>query len=96
VYVCKQAFDLIDGKGEGFLNPGKIRTALKEYGKYIASIELVYQICYDFDKDMNGKIDFKEFMDMMKMRPCESDSKEDIQKVFDDINEYRDNQGITP
>lgn len=62
IHIYKQAFDLIDSRNEGWLNPGKIRAACKEFGKYNASIELVYQIYADFDNDMNGKIDFEEFV----------------------------------
>lgn len=87
----------MDQCGEGWLNPGKIRTALKEFGKYNASIELVYQIYADFDNDMNGKIDFEEFVQMMKMLPCSQDTEDDIEKTYHDITQYKDDgEGISP
>ena len=35
---------------------------------------------------MNGTIGFEEFLDIMRMRPCEKDSEQDIQDNFDKID----------
>jgi Ca2+-binding EF-hand superfamily protein len=34
---------------------------------------------------MNGKIDFEEFVSMMKMLPYAQDTEDDIEKTFYDI-----------
>lgn len=87
----------MDARGEGWLNPGKIRSALRNYCDIESSIETVYQIYADFDSDMNGKIDFDEFISMMHMQPYKQDQNSDIEKVFHDITQYRDDgKGLTP
>ncbi len=37
----------------------------------------------DIDKDGTGEIEFDEFLDLMTSRLAGSDSKEDIQKIFE-------------
>lgn len=83
VHIFKQVFDLIDQTNEGFLNPGKIRNAMKKFGNYSAGLQLIYEIQSNFDNNLDGKIDFDEFVRMMKMKPCQQDSAEDIKNIFD-------------
>lgn len=40
----------------------------------------------DFDNDESGIIEFREFIKMMTMRPCDLDSKDDIERVFSNID----------
>ncbi|EAR94400.1 EF hand protein (macronuclear) [Tetrahymena thermophila SB210] len=95
VHIYKQVFDLYDQTGEGYLNPGKIRNAMKKYGNYNASLQLVYEIQSNFDNNLDGKIDFEEFVRMMRMKPCQQDSAEDVKHIFQQISNYQD-EGITP
>lgn len=37
----------------------------------------------DMDKDGSGEIDFDEFLDLMTSRLAGSDTKEDVQKIFE-------------
>jgi len=40
----------------------------------------------DFDTDESGIIEFREFVKMMTIKPCEEDTLEDIEKVFNHID----------
>ena len=41
----------------------------------------------DFDTDESGIIEFKEFVGMMKMKPCKDDTEDDIRNIFDSIDQ---------
>ena len=45
-----------------------------------------------FDTDDGGEISFKEFVKLMTQKPCESDTVEDIERIFEYIDE--DNKGF--
>ena len=47
-----------------------------------AKNQTIYEMIGDIDKDGSGEIDFDEFLDLMTARMGDTDSKEDIQKVF--------------
>ena len=40
----------------------------------------------DFDTDESGIIEFREFIKMMTVKPCELDTENDIEKVFNHID----------
>ncbi len=44
-----------------------------------------------FDADDGGEISFKEFVKLMTQKPSENDSIEDIERIFEYIDE--DNKG---
>ncbi|KAL4511617.1 hypothetical protein ABPG72_012462 [Tetrahymena utriculariae] len=96
IHIYKQVFDLYDQTAEGYLNPGKIRNAMKKFGNYNPSLQLVYEIISNFDNNLDGKIDFEEFVRMMRMKPCQQDSVEDIQHIFQQIVSNYQDEGITP
>jgi Ca2+-binding EF-hand superfamily protein len=41
----------------------------------------------DFDTDESGIIEFREFVKMMTIKPCEEDTADDIEKVFNHIDQ---------
>ena len=43
----------------------------------------------EFDGDESGAIEFAEFVRMMVLNPCESDTEQDIRRVFDQIDRER-------
>jgi Ca2+-binding EF-hand superfamily protein len=45
-----------------------------------------------FDADDGGEITFKEFVKLMTQRPCQSDTEEDIERIFQNFDE--DNKGF--
>lgn len=55
-----------------------LRRAFETIGKYNPKKSLIYKILADFDSDQSGIIEFKEFVKMMTMKPCEEDSEEDL------------------
>ena len=46
----------------------------------------------DFDTDESGIIEFREFVKMMTIKPCEDDTKDDIEKIFNHID--MDGKGV--
>jgi Ca2+-binding EF-hand superfamily protein len=40
-----------------------------------------------FDKDESGNIDFREFLKMIHEKPYQTDTREDMQRVFNEIDQ---------
>ena len=49
----------------------------------------IYNMISDMDENSNGEIDFDEFLDMMTARISESNTKEDLQRIFKLFDEDR-------
>lgn len=77
----KEAFNLFDTDGNGTIDPKELKAAMQSLG-FEAKNHTVYQMISDIDKDRTGDINFDEFLDLMTARIGDSDSKEDVQKVF--------------
>mmetsp|Transcript_28613 Transcript_28613/g.60687 ORF Transcript_28613/g.60687 Transcript_28613/m.60687 type:complete len:173 (-) Transcript_28613:279-797(-) len=78
----RQAFDLFDTDGSGTIDPKELRAAMQSLG-FEAKNQTIYQMIKDIDKDGTGEIDFDEFLDLMTSRLAGSDTKEDVQKIFE-------------
>ena len=78
----RQAFDLFDTDGSGTIDPKELRAAMQSLG-FEAKNATIYQMIQDMDKDGSGEIDFDEFLDLMTSRLAGSDTKEDVQKIFE-------------
>ncbi|KAL7472577.1 hypothetical protein ACHAXS_012946 [Conticribra weissflogii] len=78
----RQAFDLFDTDGSGTIDPKELRAAMQSLG-FEAKNQTIYQMIQDIDKDGTGEIEFDEFLDLMTSRLAGSDTKEDIQKIFE-------------
>lgn len=78
----RQAFDLFDTDGSGTIAPKELRAAMQSLG-FEAKNQTIYQMIEDIDKDGSGEIDFDEFLDLMTSRLAGSDTKEDVQKIFE-------------
>lgn len=76
------AFDLFDTDGSGTIDPKELRAAMQSLG-FEAKNQTIYQMIKDIDRDESGEIDFDEFLHLMTSRLAGSDSKEDIQKIFE-------------
>jgi len=81
VLVYKEMFDLLDIDDNGMLTPMEVRNLMLHYG-YNPKKQVIYQMVSDLDKDESGGIDFYEFMKMMTAKLSETDSDEDIAKVY--------------
>ena len=78
----RQAFDLFDTDGSGTIDPKELRAAMLSLG-FETKNQTIYQMIQDIDKDGDGDVNFDEFLDMMTSRLAGSDTKEDIQKIFE-------------
>lgn len=74
------------------LTPLDLRKAIREYGGYKPGRAFVYVAMSVFDADDGGEISFKEFVRVMTHKPCENDTVEDIERIFEYIDE--DNKGF--
>ena len=78
----REAFNLFDTNGDGTIDPKELKAAMQSLG-FEAKNHTVYQMISDIDKNGTGDIDFEEFLDLMTVKLGDSDSPEDVQKVFD-------------
>jgi Ca2+-binding EF-hand superfamily protein len=78
----REAFELFDTDGNGTIDPNELKSAMKNLGLE-AKNHTVYQMISDIDKDGTGDIDFDEFLDLMTVKLGDSDSEQDVRKVFD-------------
>jgi len=78
----RQAFDLFDTDGNGTIDPKELRAAMQSLG-FEAKNQTIYQIIQDIDKENTGEINFDQFLELMTRRLAGSDTKEDIQKIFE-------------
>lgn len=81
VEELRQAFDLFDTDGSGTIDPKELRAAMQSLG-FEAKNQTIYQMIKDIDKDDSGEIDFDEFLQLMTSRLAGSDTREDINKIF--------------
>lgn len=80
IEVYKQIFDFFDTDDDGMLTPMDLRKvllcdtqAMMQYGGYKCQKGFVYQVFAIYDTDLSGEINFKEFVKMMTLKPCEND-----------------------
>ena len=82
VEELRQAFDLFDTDGNGTIDPKELRAAMQSLG-FEAKNQTIYQIIQDIDKEKTGEINFDQFLELMTRRLAGSDTKEDIQNIFE-------------
>lgn len=91
IEIYKQIFDFFDSNGAAVLTPMDLKRAFILFDYKIPK-HMLYQIIADFDADENGYIEFDEFVKMMVMSPCDSDTQNDIRRVFMQMD--RGNKGF--
>jgi len=74
----KEAFDLFDTDGSGTIDSAELKHAMESLG-YKKKNKMAYQM---IENMRDGEIDFDGFLDMMTARISDTDSREDIMKVF--------------
>jgi centrin-1 len=82
VEELREAFNLFDTDGSGTIDPKELKEAMLNLGIQ-AKNQAIFDIISDIDKDGKGQIDFEEFLDVMTCKMSDTNSKEDIRKVFD-------------
>jgi centrin-1 len=81
VLEIKEAFDLFDTDGSGTISTEELRKALQNLG-IDARNQTLLNMMADLDKDRSGSIDFDEFISMMTAQMSDTDSREDLRKVY--------------
>ena len=83
----KQAFALFDKDGNGHVDANELGQVLASLGQIPTEDELKRMIS-EGDGDMNGTIEFSEFLQMMKSKMSKKENEEEIQEAFNafDVN----------
>lgn len=77
----REAFNLFDLDGNGTIDAKELKAAMENLG-FENKNRTIYDMISDVDKNGTGDIDFEEFLDLMTVKLGESDSEEDVRKVF--------------
>jgi len=77
----KEAFDLFDVDHSGSIDYRELKAAMKALGVKVDKAELRKMIT-DVDADGSGSVELPEFITMMTAKMSDSDSREEIEKVF--------------
>ena len=87
----KQAFDLFDTSGSGTIESKELKVALRALG-FEPTKEEIKNLIGDSDKDGSGRIDFREFLNIMIFKMGQKDSAQEIENAFMlfDIDEDRE------
>jgi centrin-1 len=81
VMEIKEAFDNYDTDKSGNISINELKDALMGMGIDAKASTLVAMM-NEIDKDKSGNIDFDEFFDVITFKIGDSDSKEDLWRVF--------------
>ena len=89
IWEIKELFDQFDTDGNGTISVQELRTALGGIG--LNDNQNINQIWSEVDKDKSGYIDLDEFITMLVGPNQDTESREDIRKVYqlflgDDVN----------
>ncbi|KAK9048804.1 hypothetical protein SSX86_032229 [Deinandra increscens subsp. villosa] len=82
----KEAFELFDTDGSGTIDAKELNVAMRALG-FEMTEEQINQMIADVDKDGSGAIDFDEFVYMMTAKIGERDSKQELTKAFQIIDQ---------
>ncbi|KAM7520475.1 hypothetical protein LguiB_019437 [Lonicera macranthoides] len=82
----KEAFELFDTDGSGTIDAKELNIAMRALG-FELNEEQINQMIADVDKDGSGAIDFDEFVHMMTAKIGERDTKEELMKAFQVIDQ---------
>ena len=81
ILEIKEAFDLFDPQKTGYIKPKELRDTMDSLG-FDERSKIIYEMLESYDNNMDAKIDFAEFLDLMTAKMGENDSRDDIRKVF--------------
>lgn len=82
VEEIKEAFNLFDADGSGSIDYRELKAAMKALGLHVGKDELRKMIT-DVDTDGSGSVEFPEFLAMMSAKMGPSDTRAELQKVFE-------------
>ena len=77
----KEAFNLFDKDGNGFIKTNELASVLRSLGQNHTEVEL-QEIISEIDSDGNGSVDFPEFFTMMANKMKENKNNDEIHEIF--------------
>jgi Ca2+-binding EF-hand superfamily protein len=92
IWEIKELFDQFDTDGSGTITVQELKAAFQGMG--INDSQFLYSILNEFDKDRSGYLDLDEFVNLMVGSNQDSDSREDIRKVYSMIVGDELNRGV--
>ena len=91
VEEIKEAFDIFDVDQSGAISVGELLNAMKSLG-FDTKNPAIFKMIADMDEDGSGEIEFEEFLDMMTARISDTNTKEDLERVFKLFDEDRNGE----
>ncbi|KAI5672164.1 hypothetical protein M9H77_12528 [Catharanthus roseus] len=82
----REAFELFDTDNSGTIDAKELNVAMRALG-FEATEEEINRMIAEVDKDGSGAIDFPEFLHMMTTKFGERDTKEELTKAFQIIDQ---------
>ncbi|KAI4296652.1 hypothetical protein L6164_036595 [Bauhinia variegata] len=82
----KEAFELFDTDNSGTIDAKELNVAMRALG-FEMTEDQINQMIAAVDKDGSGAIDFEEFVHMMTAKIGERDSKEELMRAFNIIDQ---------
>ncbi|KAL6518439.1 hypothetical protein OROGR_018941 [Orobanche gracilis] len=82
----REAFELFDTDGSGTIDAKELNVAMRALGFEMSEEEITRMIA-EVDKDGSGAIDFDEFCHMMTAKFGERDTKDELMKAFQIIDQ---------
>jgi len=77
----KEAFDLFDTDGSGFIDGKELKVAMRALG-FEPKKEEVQKMISDIDVDGSGRIQYEDFVKLMTIKIMNRDPQEEILKAF--------------
>lgn len=77
----KEAFDLFDTEGAGYIDAKELKVAMRALG-FEPKKEEIKKMIADVDKEGKGVIEFQDFLELMTVKMAERDPREEIMKAF--------------
>lgn len=85
----REAFAAFDVNGDGFISKQELADVMKNFGNIISGEELDEMIKI-VDKDGNGLVDFKEFLNLMDSNCLLQNIDQEMEKLFAMIDTNND------
>merc|ERR1711937_751336 len=87
--ALREAFAEFDQNSDGYISKEELGEVMKNFGHLATNEELESMIKYA-DKEGNGLVDFKEFLNLMEYNCLVDDPEKEIRSLFDMIDSNHD------
>ena len=75
-------FNMMDANGDGYIDPDDLRITMNTLGYELNASE-IQRLVMELDPENTGKIDMKNFADLIRQKMTEKDHIEQIQMAFE-------------